>query len=65
MREALRFDPVKYKETTREQWQEAAGAFPAPAVVNGTNYSWAVRVDKNGLADEFNVVVLCVDQWNP
>ncbi len=39
--------------------------FPAPAVVNGTNYSWAVRVDKNGFADEFNVVVLCVDQWNP
>jgi ubiquinone/menaquinone biosynthesis C-methylase UbiE len=23
--EAPRFDPVKYKETTREQWQEAAG----------------------------------------
>ncbi len=27
MSEALRFDPVKYKETTREQWQEAAGAW--------------------------------------
>ncbi len=40
-------------------------SFPAPPVVNGTNYSWAVRVDKNGFADEFNVVVLCVDQWNP
>ncbi len=25
--EAPRFDPVKYKETTREQWQEAAGAW--------------------------------------
>ncbi|MDQ4126740.1 MAG: hypothetical protein M3151_02085 [Actinomycetota bacterium] len=40
-------------------------SFPAPPVVNGTNYSWAVRVDKNGLEDRFNVVVLCVDQWNP
>ncbi len=27
MNEAQRFDPVKYKETTREQWQEAAGAW--------------------------------------
>lgn len=25
--EAPRFDPVRYKETTREQWQEAAGAW--------------------------------------
>ncbi len=40
-------------------------SFPAPPVVNGTNYSWAVRVDKNGLSDTFNAVVLCVDQWNP
>ena len=40
-------------------------SFPAPPVVNGTNYSWAVRVDKNGFEDTFNAVVLCVDQWNP
>lgn len=38
---------------------------PSPPVVNGTNYSWTVRIDKNGASDEFNVVVLCVDQWNP
>jgi hypothetical protein len=25
--ETAKFDPVKYKETTREQWQEAAEAW--------------------------------------
>ena len=41
-------------------------SFPAPAPVGtGTSDVWNVRVDKNGFTDHFNVVVLCVDQWNP
>lgn len=33
--------------------------FPSGAVSSQT---WSVRIDKNGLADNFNVVILCVDQ---
>ena len=41
-------------------------SFPAPAPVGtGTEFVWNVRVDKNGSADNFNVVVLCRDQFNP
>jgi hypothetical protein len=34
-------------------------------VGTGTQHSWTVRVNKHGLADNFNAVVLCIDQFNP
>ena len=40
-------------------------SFPSPPLEPGTNASWNVRVDKNGLTDNFNVVVLCIDQFTP
>ena len=40
-------------------------SFPSNPVTPGTNFSWTVRVDKNGLDDNFNVVVLCLDQFTP
>ena len=41
-------------------------SFPQRAPVGlGTEFVWNVRVDKNGSADNFNVVVLCRDQFNP
>jgi hypothetical protein len=41
-------------------------SFPSPGLVGtGTHHSWTVRVNKHGLADNFNVVVLCIDQFNP
>lgn len=33
-------------------------SFPTP----GSNNSWRARIDKNGLTDNFSVVVLCADQ---
>lgn len=33
-------------------------SFPSP----GTTNSWSARIQKNGLADNFSVVVLCADQ---
>jgi hypothetical protein len=33
-------------------------SFPSPRSTN----SWSVRVNKNGNADNFSVVVLCADQ---
>ncbi len=41
-------------------------SFPAPAPIgSGTQFAWQVRINKNGAADNFNVVVLCRDQFNP
>jgi hypothetical protein len=41
-------------------------SFPSPGTVgSGTQHSWTVRVDKHGFVDNFNVVVLCIDQFNP
>ncbi len=41
-------------------------SFPSAGTVgSGTQFSWTVRVDKQGAADNFNVVVLCIDQFNP
>ncbi len=41
-------------------------SFPAPGTIgSGTQFSWTVRVNKQGFTDTFNVVVLCVDQFNP
>lgn len=41
-------------------------SFPSPGTVgSGTQHSWTVRVNKHGLVDDFNVVVLCIDQFNP
>ena len=41
-------------------------SFPSPGLVGtGTQHSWTVRVNKHGLADNFNAVVLCIDQFNP
>ena len=41
-------------------------SFPSAGTVgSGTQFAWTVRVNKHGFADDFNVVVLCVDQWNP
>ncbi len=33
-------------------------SFPSPGSAN----SWSARVNKNGFADSFSVVVLCVNQ---
>jgi uncharacterized protein (DUF927 family) len=33
-------------------------SFPSP----GTTTSWSARIQKNGLADNFSVVVICADQ---
>ncbi len=33
-------------------------SFPSPGVTNG----WTARVNKNGFADNFSVVILCIDQ---
>ncbi len=41
-------------------------SFPSQGTVgSGTQHAWTVRVDKHGAADTFNVVVLCIDQFNP
>jgi hypothetical protein len=41
-------------------------SFPSAGTVgSGTQFSWTVRVNKHGFVDDFNVVVLCIDQWNP
>lgn len=40
-------------------------SMPSPPLVGQTDHTWTVRINKNGFEDTFNVVVLCVDQWNP
>jgi hypothetical protein len=45
--------PANIRDTT-----DLLESFPSP----GNLRSWSVRVNKNGQADNFNVVVHCIDQ---
>jgi hypothetical protein len=47
--EAPRFDPVKYKETTREQWQEAAGGGIVTLTIDVLRPGYLKYVEHDGL----------------